>query len=71
MWEDVCNRNIMMTNQLTKCYERWKRQRMSRGKSGRKKLREGEIESKTKGKHLGTEGSRGGLRLGLRQDEPD
>ena len=44
----------------------------SGGKSGRKKLREGEIESKTRGKHLGTEGSQGdGLKSGLRQDEPD
>ena len=42
------------------------------GKSGRKKLREGEIESKTRGKHLRIEGSQGeGLRLGLRQDKPD
>ena len=42
------------------------------GGSGRKKLREGEIKSKTRGKHLGTEGGQGkGLKLGLRQDEPD
>ena len=57
----------MMTNPLTKCYKRWKRQRMRGGESGRKKQREGEIESKTKGKHLGIEGSQGeGLRLGLK-----
>ena len=28
----VCNRNIMMTNPLTKCYKRWKRQRKRVGK---------------------------------------
>ena len=34
-----------------------------------KKLREGEIESKDRGKHLRIEGSEGeGLRLGVRED---
>ena len=38
-------------------------------KKGRKKLREGEIESKDREKHLGIEGSLGeGLRLGFRED---
>ena len=62
-----------MTNPLSKYNKRWKRQRKrGGGGSGRKKLREGEIKSKTRGKHLGTEGSQGkGLKLGLRQDEPD
>ena len=40
------------------------------GKRG-KKLREGEIESKDRGKHLVIEGSEGeGLRLGVREDTP-
>ena len=40
-------------------------------KKGRKKLREWEIESKERGKHLGIEGSLGeGLRLGFREDTP-
>ena len=56
-----------MTNPLSKYNKRWKRQRKRGGGSGRKKLREGEIKSKTRGKHLGTEGSQGeGLKLGLR-----
>ena len=39
------------------------------GKSGRKKLREGEIESKDREKQLGVEGSQEkGLRLGGRED---
>ena len=61
-----------MTNPLSKYNKRWKRQRKRGGGSGRKKLREGEIKSKTRGKHLGIEGSQGeGLRSGLRQEEPD
>ena len=59
IYVDVCNRKIMMVNSLTRCYKRWKRQRV-RGwlKRGGKKLREGERESKDRGKHLVTKGVR-------------
>ena len=55
----MCNRKIMMINSLTRCYKSWKRLRV-RGwlKRGGKKLREGERESKDRGKHLGTKGVR-------------
>ena len=52
----MCNRSIMMTNPLTKCYKRWKRQRKRVGKKWKEETK-GEIERKTRGKHLGTKGS--------------